>query len=348
MNCTTNKAKTLKAPPPAHMKISRRALLMSPLVALAGGLLGSILAKYKHLTMRSDVFVAKVGDYAQDISSVIVSAMAELGLTHTEIVGKRVLLKPNLVEVIKGSTHINTHPLVIRGAIDAFLKLGASKVIVGEAQGHVRDSHYVLEESGVADVLFEDRTPFIDLNNDALFTVPNKSGVSNLKTLSFPRTLKQVDMIVSLAKMKTHHWTGVTLSMKNMFGIMPGIVYGWPKNILHHAGIGQSIIDINTTFPPHFAIVDGIVGMEGDGPIMGTPCPSGVLVMGRNLPAVDATCSRIMGIDPARIKYLKAASYHLGPIKEKYIEQRGESISSVHKNFSLLNNIPAHKRIRLG
>ena len=297
--------------------------------------------------MRAEVFIARVTNYTDDIASVILSGMKELGVSPAEIKGKRVLLKPNLVEVIRGASHINTHPLVIRGAIEAFLTLGASGVIVGEGQGHVRDSYYVLEESGLADVLYEDRIPYADLNNDSLFTLPNKGRFSHLKELSFPQTLRQIDIIVSMAKMKTHHWAGVTLSMKNMFGVMPGIVYGWPKNVLHVAGIERSILDINATIKPHFAIVDGITGMEGDGPIMGTPCHVGVLVMGRNLPAVDATSARIMGIDPHKVAYLKAASNRLGPIKEKYISQRGELISTVRKNFRLREDIPAQKGLRM-
>ena len=83
--------------------------------------------------------------------------------------------------------------------------------------------------------------------------------------------LKRADLVVSLPKLKTHHWAGVTLAMKNLFGVMPGVAYGWPKNVLHHAGIPGSILDINAAVKPALAIVDGIVGMEGDGPIMGTP-----------------------------------------------------------------------------
>jgi uncharacterized protein (DUF362 family) len=135
--------------------------------------------------------------------------------------------------------------------------------------------------------------------------------------------------------------------MKNLFGAMPGIVYGWPKNVLHHAGIGPSILDIVATLKPHFAIVDGIVGMEGDGPIMGTPRHAGVIVMGRNLPAVDATCARIMGIDPGKVAYLRSASGWLGPVAERLIEQRGESISSVRTDFELLDHIETHRGLRL-
>ena len=88
---------------------------------------------------------------------------------------------------------------------------------------------------------------------------------------TLPASLKRADLVVSLPKMKTHHWAGVTLAMKNLFGVMPGVAYGWPKNVLHHAGIPGSILDINAAVRPALAIVDGIVGMEGDGPIMGTP-----------------------------------------------------------------------------
>ena len=163
--------------------------------------------------------------------------------------------------------------------------------------------------------------------------------------MTFPVTLKKVDWVVSLAKLKTHHWAGLTLSMKNLFGVMPGMVYGWPKNVLHHAGIIGSVLDINKTLEPHLAIVDGIVGMEGDGPIMGAPKPAGVLLLGRNLPAVDATCARIMGIKPEKVAYLKFASGRIGPIGSSNIGQRGETIDSVRTKFRLLEHIPAQKAL---
>jgi uncharacterized protein (DUF362 family) len=161
---------------------------------------------------------------------------------------------------------------------------------------------------------------------------------SHLDQLALPATLLRADLIVSLPKLKTHHWAGVTLSMKNFFGVMPGCYYGWPKNVLHHAGIPQSILDINATVRPHLAIVDGIIGMEGDGPIMGTPRTSGVLVMGTNLPAVDASAARLMGIDPARVSYLAAASGRLGPIAANHIAQRGETIAPLVQPFQLLDH----------
>ena len=143
-----------------------------------------------------------------------------------------------------------------------------------------------------------------------------------------------------MAKLKTHHWAGATLSMKNFFGVMPGIVYGWPKNRLHTEGIPESIVDIVATVRPHLAIIDGIIGMDGDGPIMGNPKPAGVLVVGDSLPAVDATCCRIMKIDPSRVPYLKLAHrLRLGPIHKHAIAQTGAAIDDVSQDFHLLEHM---------
>ena len=279
----------------------------------------------------TEAFVVKVPRYNADIRSAILSGFRELGVRSDEIKGRSILLKPNLVETRAHAPHINTHPSVIRAAADSFRSLGASQVMVAEGSGHCRDTLRLLEETGIMEVLSEDRIPFVDLNYDDIYTIPNASGYSRLKTLTLPLTLRKVDWIVSMAKLKTHHWAGVTLSMKNLFGLMPGSFYGWPKNVLHHAGIEDCILDINATVKPHFAIVDGIVGMEGDGPIMGTPKEAGVIVMGRNFPAVDATCARIMGIDPPKVPHLASASGRLGTVGQDKIKQRGETVTSVSR-----------------
>ncbi len=328
--------------------VTRRDVLLA---AAAGLVIGSGLLlvpkRYFRMPQRAKAFVAKVQDYQLDIADSIVRGMRNIGVAADELKGKRILLKPNLVETASAAPHINTHPLVLRGAIEAFLRLGAATVMVAEGPGHRRDTLAVYEESGLADVLTEDRIAFHDLNYISGYDVPNAGRQSSMRTLTFPGLFKEVDWIVSVAKMKTHHWTGATLSMKNLFGVMPGIYYGWPKNVLHAAGIQNSILDINATLKPHFAIVDGIVGMEGDGPIMGDPKRVGVLVMGRNLAAVDATCCRIMGIDPYKVSYLERADNWLGPISEGAIEQRGETIASVRTKFNLIETIPAHQGLRL-
>ena len=329
------------------MTISRRNFLRALLAGAGLTAAGYYLGKRSFLpAWQEPVFIAQSKSYQTDLARRFLLGFKELGVKPDEIKGKRILLKPNLVETIPGASHINTHPLVVRGAVEAFLNLGAAQVVVAEGPGHINDTLLVLEESGMAEVLWEDKIPFVDLNYDRTYTIVNAGRFSRLKTLSLPATLQQVDWIVSLAKLKTHHWAGVTLSLKNLFGVMPGSIYGWPKNVLHHAGINQCILDIAATVKPHFAIVDGIVGMEGDGPIMGTPKQAGVLVMGRNLAAVDATCARIMGIDPFRVKYLAAADGRLGPLASAHIIQRGEALAAVRTDFHLLDTIPAQRLLR--
>ena len=314
-------------------------------VCLLSGL--TLFHKNKTPKIKAEVFIAKVPDYNYNIADSIREGIIELGILPQEIQGKRILLKPNLVETHSGAIHINTSPSVVRGAIEAFKSFGASEILVAEGPGHCRDTFRLVEESGIYDVLIEDKIRFIDLNYDDIFTVPNVSKWSRLKELNFPKTLKKVDWVVSMPKMKTHHWTGITLSMKNMFGIMPGSYYGWPKNVLHWAGIEKAILDINTIFQANLAIVDGVVGMEGDGPIMGDPHKARTIVMGRNLPAVDATCARIMGLRPEKVPYLVASEGRIGTIRKNNILQRGETIESVKTNFALVENIPAHKNLRI-
>lgn len=320
-------------------------------VTIGGGLAAAgiplMTRRLSKRNFQTATFIAKASTYREDISQIIRCGLKELDVTETEVNGKRILLKPNLVETHAGAIHINTHPLVLSGAAEAFISLGADSVMVAEGPGHCRDFLLLIEESGLAHILVEDQLRFIDLNFDDVYQTKNIGKTTSFDFLTLPQTLKTVDWIVSIAKMKTHHWAGVTLSMKNLFGLMPGSYYGWPKNVLHHAGINRSIIDINATVNPHFAIIDGIIGMEGDGPIMGNPVQAGVLVMGRNLPAVDATASRIMGINPQRIPYLAAADGWLGTIRKGAIQQRGETIASVKTNFNLVDNIPAHQNIRL-
>jgi uncharacterized protein (DUF362 family) len=296
-------------------------------------------------SLRAQVFIAKAASYEVDLQSLIGDGLFALGLSPSWAKGRTVLLKPNLVEPSLSSPQINTHPYVVRAAADVFHRWGAREVIVAEGPGHCRDGQLVLDQSGLGSVLGESGLKFVDLNYDDVTVVPNRFGATKLSELTLPLTLKRADLIVSLPKMKTHHWAGVTLSLKNFFGVMPGIVYGWPKNVLHHAGICPAILDIAAAVCPHLAIVDGIIGMEGDGPIMGTPRQAGVLVMGTNLPAVDATCARLMTINPWRIGYLAAASGRLGPVAERHIEQRGEPIDGLAQRFQLLDH-PSYADLR--
>jgi len=284
----------------------------------------------------SAVSVQRARSYSDDLVSRMIEGIRQCGLDPR---GKRVLLKPNLVE-FDSATVINTDASVIAAAVEVFQKLGASEVRIGEGPGHRRDTLDLADDARYRSTIPKFESIFTDLNRDDVSAV---RGFAGEPEFYFANTVLAADLIVSLAKMKTHHWAGATLSMKNFFGLVPGSVYGWPKNKLHYIGIPESVVALNRKFRNTFAIVDGIVGMEGNGPIQGTPKSVGVLVMGSDLVAVDATCCRIMGIDPEKVEYLRLAA-DLGHLHRERIEQRGETVASVRSNFALIDE---YKDLRL-
>jgi uncharacterized protein (DUF362 family) len=289
---------------------------------------------------RSTVGVFPAPTYDVDFADVISRGLKELGINVT---GKSVLLKPNLVEYAPG-TVINTHPLVVAGAATALMRAGAREVVVGEAPGHRRDIEYLLSVTGLADHLREMRIRFVDLNHDDVRVTALRSHFTGLDQMALPVEVLKSDFVVSLPKLKTHHWAAMTASMKNFFGVVPGAIYGWPKNILHFHGIDNSILDLNATIRPQLTIVDAVVAMEGDGPIMGKARQTGFLAMGSDVVAVDATCARIIGLDPSKITYLSEASRFLGHISPSRIDHRGENPARYRTKFDVL---PQFKPLQL-
>jgi uncharacterized protein (DUF362 family) len=286
----------------------------------------------------SSVVIRRVANYEQDLASVIYESVAVFNLSVKD---KTVLLKPNLVGLDPLGV-MNTHPAVIAATRECFLRLGASQVLIGDGPAMDRDTEAILESVRLREYVGPLAGMFVDLNVDDVERVALKTHASRMNELYLPKTVLGVDFLVSMPKLKTHHWAGVTLSLKNMFGIVPGSCYGWPKNVLHWAGIDRAILDINAVARPDFAIVDGIVGMEGNGPIQGTPKASGVLVFGSDPVAVDATCCRVMGLMFERLKHLAAAGTLLGNTNIHKIQQLGESIASTRTPFAV---IPAFRNL---
>ncbi|HZT29924.1 MAG TPA: DUF362 domain-containing protein [Bryobacteraceae bacterium] len=321
--------------PDERRGLRRRDLLCGGAATL---LLGSCAPRRKSAD-RPRVSIIKAASYSGELAGTIRRALREHGV---QVSGKRVLLKPNLVEFDPGAA-INTHPAVVYAALEAFRSLGAAQVRIAEGPGHRRNTWELAEAAGYFEAVPGFESQFTDLNLDDVRRISLPHANSTLREIYAPQTALEADLIVSMPKMKTHHWVGATLSMKNFFGLVPGGVYGWPKNVLHWAGIPECIADLHAAFPKHFAIVDGIVGMEGNGPIQGTPKTAGVLVVGSDMVAVDATCCRIMGIDPAGVRYLRLAERR-DQTAAPGVQQIGEPIAAVVTPFRLL---PQFRALRL-
>jgi uncharacterized protein (DUF362 family) len=318
------------------MSLTRRdflGLASVPLLAAAACNRRPYNARDFHTLDRSPVTLLPADSYDVDFAALIGRGLSDLGV---DVRGRRVFLKPNMVEYEAG-TAINTDPLVVIGAVVAFRRAGAASVVVGEGPGHRRDTEYLLASTGLYEHLSDERIRFVDLNQDDVREVPLRSRFTGLEKLSLPVELLSSDFIVSMPKLKTHHWAGMTASMKNFFGAVPGAVYGWPKNILHVHGIDASILDLNATIRPHLAILDAVTGMEGDGPIMGKLRHVGFVGMSRDLVSLDATAARVIGLDPSRLPYLAEAGRFLGNLEGRRIEQRGESVSRFATTFDVID-----------
>ena len=318
------------------VSLTRRDFLIGSAALAAGTTVTApfLLPKYHsdQRPKRSRVAILNAQQYSQQLDQILA---AGLRLFPIDVRGKTVVLKPNLVDYIPGNA-INTHPLLVLAAAESFRRLGAKSVLVAEGPGHQRDTQLVLSQSGYEQCLRDEKIRFVDLNRDELIRTPLRASYTGMKDLWLPRTVLEADFLVSMPKIKTHHWSGVTLSMKNMFGVVPGARYGWPKNILHWKGIQESILDLCATVPIHFVIADGIVAMEGNGPLNGTPRPLGKIVLADDPVAADATCARLMGFEPDRIVHIREGSRFLGNASPALIDQVGETVNAPANPFQVV------------
>src|SRR5713226_4561618 len=251
---------------------------------------------FRQMPQASSVHISSVKEYGTKIA-IYMDRQYDSFCNHVPLKGRRVVIKINLVD-FQSNRAIHTHAMVVASALELCRKWKVADVVVAEGSGFLRNTEQLVAASGLSDVLSHFRVPFVDLNHDEPVKVTNKGRLSGLDHLYMARTVATAEIVISIAKLKTHGLLGATLSLPNMLATLPGIYYGWPKHELHGRGLENSIVDAALTRPPDLAIVDGIVAMEGDGPLNGTPKPVGALVFGSDPVAVDATCFRLLQLNP--------------------------------------------------
>ncbi|KYK35104.1 MAG: hypothetical protein AYK18_13495 [Theionarchaea archaeon DG-70] len=213
---------------------------------------------------------------------------------------KEILIKPNFIEARFPCQHATTHPAFLEALICVLRNYTNKKIIVGEGSGHERDTALVLQNTGLSDVLKKCSVKFVDLNYDdiVLVDVPNPL---TLKRIPLPKSITSADIVISAPKLKTHHWTGVSLGMKNLLGVFPGSLCGHPKNRLHWASLPRAIADLVSVIKPELTIIDGIVGIEGNGPLDGVEKKANVIISGTNVFSTDIAACNVMGFLPVTI-----------------------------------------------
>lgn len=290
----------------------------------------SLRGQFKRFSPTAIVGLGKCSSYNEDI----LSHLSELWKLSEmpDIRGKNILIKPNLLDEIE-SDLATTHPKVIGAVLDMLEELGASNLVVGDGSAFRRDTNSVAKRCGLLQELSSRNVPFVDLNYDELVPVRTRDGwFENVDFLWLPKQVYEADYIVSVPKLKVHHWAGVTLSIKNLIGVIPGSRYGWPKNIVHMNGMNASILGLYQSLPAVISIVDGIIGMEGNGPLFGKPVEHGLLAMGRDPLAVDIICTQLMGFAIETIPHLSGAAW-AGLGQAQKIETRGISPDELQQHY---------------
>lgn len=279
----------------------------------------------------SHVHVSAVGGYDESLKAKMLEAWKIVG---PDLKNKSVFLKLNLVDYRK-DIPCCTNAAVLDAAIQVIKEFGAKEIATGDGPALSRETHEIADQNGVLAVCRKHDIEFVDLNTDNLIKVENPLGYTEIKEFLLPESAQKADLLISVPKLKTHHWALMTASLKNMFGVLPGRKYGWPKNILHVQGINASILDIVAASKPDFAIVDAVICMEGDGPLHGTPKALNAIVLGDDLTAVDTVCAELMQLPAGNIVYLRRAGQVLGNNNLETIKLSGEKLDLIKQKFEL-------------
>ncbi|MCL4429896.1 MAG: DUF362 domain-containing protein, partial [Chloroflexi bacterium] len=211
----------------------------------------------------------------------------------------KVLIKVNFITTMTWETGATTDPIVVEALIQKLQSLPV-EIFVVESDASMTNADKAFQATGMAALCEKYGVKHLNLRHvedKVKLKVPNGDA---LKTLTVPRIVTE-SAIISAAKMKTHVATKVTLGMKNMFGLLPDKL----KFKYHAMGISKVIVDINSVLKSHLTVVDGFVAMEGKGPTEGTPVNMNLIVGGTDPVATDATCTRIMGLNPVEVSHIR-------------------------------------------
>ncbi|HLC00332.1 MAG TPA: DUF362 domain-containing protein [Candidatus Bathyarchaeia archaeon] len=237
-----------------------------------------------------------------------------------------VLIKINFICEKTWDTGATTDPIVVEAIVKKLSGLPV-KVYVVESDATMTNADKAYVATGMKEMCERNGVEFLNLRHQkdkVTLMIPNGETMKNVKV---PRIVTE-SAIISAAKLKTHMATTVTLGMKNMFGLLPDKF----KGKFHAKGISNVVVDINTVLKPALTVIDGFVGMEGRGPVDGTPVKMDLIVAGTDAVATDATASRIIGFDPNKIKHIRRANEKgLGNMND--IEVVGEKIENVTRPF---------------
>jgi len=251
-----------------------------------------------------------------------------------------VLIKPNLCTLKKSDTGATTDPMLVEALIN-LLRDKTSDISIVESDSGAIDAEVKFAACGYVPLSQRTGVNLINLSKEKLVdvTIPNALA---LKSIKLPKVTMDSDVLINVSKLKVSEMTGVTLSLKNVFGLIPSRF-----KTKYHRILDNVIVDLNKVVKSRLALVDGIVGMEGQGPIEGDPVKMNLVVAGLDCVAVDSISTAIMGFNPEAVSHIKLAnSEGLGEGKLQNISIRGKSVLEVQRKFKMPRSMPLTRRIK--
>lgn len=276
--------------------------------------------------MNSPVSIVRCKTYDEEEVRKAVQRSIELigGMESFVKRGNRVLIKPNLLYGKKPEQAVTTHPSIVRAIIELVKEAGGIPCL-GDSPG-IGTSHGVAEKAGIKKVAEELSCPIIEFNRPVL--PPERKG-RTFKNIEIDQAIYEAEVIINLPKWKTHGQMLLTLGIKNLFGCIPG-----PRKALWHLKAGEDpvlfarmLVDIYQLIQPHLTVLDGIVGMEGNGPNSGHPIPLGLVLASPSPLSLDQVVCDLLGI-PRKTLLTNRVALEQG-LGEEEIEIRGEKVKGV-------------------
>ena len=241
-----------------------------------------------------------------------------------------VLIKPNLVGAVSYKTGGTTNPFLVEALIDLLKEYGVKKITIGDGSAVGIKTQDAFVESGWDKLAEKKKVKLLDFKKDEFVPMSIPEG-KILRYLYVSKSVLESDIVINVPVMKTHDSYPATLGIKNM----KGVIRESDKKRFHLWGLSQCIVDLNKLLLPHITIEDGTIGMEGFGPMFGTPANLGVIITSFDTVAADTVAAEVMGVKKDSIEYLKlAVEQGLGCGELSKIEVLGCKIKDVKRKFA--------------
>lgn len=262
----------------------------------------------------------------EDLLPALRRAVSDAGAL--EVVGKRVLVKPNILRDAPVERAITTHPEFLRAVIRLVAEAGAAAILVGDSPG-VHRSSFDARTSGIREVVESEGAEWVDFTDgETVISVPDAYEEPRF---TLAGVVDRVDAIVSVAKLKTHELMLYTGAMKNLYGLVPG--FAKARYHVRYPGreqFGRMLVDLVRAVRPTYAFMDGVVAMEGPGPGNGYARAVGAVAASPSTPALDVVMSRLIGYDPDEIPTNRFAYGLLDGIESAAdVEVRGTAVAEL-------------------